>query len=87
MLNAVAKNKYNNENILIIGDSLGDLDAAKNVNALFFPILPLKEKESWEIFNQEGFQHFLNGSYTGEYENNHIEKFHSTLNIKPHWLD
>jgi phosphoglycolate phosphatase-like HAD superfamily hydrolase len=86
MLNAVAKDKYKSENILIIGDSFGDLKAAKNINALFFPILPLKEEESWEIFNQKGFKFFLDGNYSGEFENNHIEKFNLTLNIKPHWL-
>ena len=85
MLNAVAKNKYKNENILIIGDSFGDLNAAKNINALFFPILPLKEEESWELFNQKAFQSFLDESFSGEFENNLIEKFHSTLNIKPQW--
>ena len=87
MLNAVAKNKYNNENILIIGDSLGDLNAAKNINALFFPILPLREEDSWKIFNQKGLQYFFEGNYSGEFENKQIENFHSTLNIKPHWLD
>ena len=87
MLNAVAKNKYENENILIIGDSFSDLNAAKNINASFFPILPLKEEESWGIFNQKVFQDFLNGCYSGEFENNQIEKFHLTLNVKPHWLD
>jgi 2-hydroxy-3-keto-5-methylthiopentenyl-1-phosphate phosphatase len=86
MLDAVAKNKYKNENILIIGDSFGDLNAAKNINALFFPILPLIEEKSWELFNQKGFQNFLDGSFSGEFENKLIEKFHLTLNIKPDWL-
>ena len=44
MLKAVAENKYDSNKILIIGDALGDLKAAKNINALFFPILPLKEE-------------------------------------------
>ena len=87
MLNAEAKNKYKEENILIIGDSLGDLNAAKNIKASFFPILPLKEEESWEIFNQKSFKYFLDGSYAGKFENDQIEKFHLTLNIKPIWLD
>ena len=86
MLNAVAKHKYKSENILIIGDSLGDLNAAKNINALFFPILPLIEEKSRELFNQKGFQNFLDGSFRGQFEDNLIEKFHLTLNIKPDWL-
>ena len=85
MLKAVAENKYSPEKILIIGDAIGDLQAAKNINALFFPILPLKEKESWSEFNKVGYDHFINNSYIGEYQNNQIKFFQSILNLDPPW--
>jgi phosphoglycolate phosphatase-like HAD superfamily hydrolase len=39
-LELAAKDKYENEKILMIGDAYGDLKAAKQVDALFYPILP-----------------------------------------------
>jgi phosphoglycolate phosphatase-like HAD superfamily hydrolase len=85
MLKAVAENKYDPDKILIIGDAPGDLRAAQNINALFFPILPLKEEVSWSEFNKVGYEHFINNSYTGEYQKNQIQKFQSVLNLAPPW--
>ena len=85
MLKAVAENKYDPNKILIIGDAPGDLKAAQNINALFFPILPLKEEMSWREFNAFGYDHFINDSYKGEYQNNQIQKFQSILNLAPPW--
>ena len=85
MLKAVAENKYDPDKILIIGDAPGDLRAAQNINALFFPILPLKEEVSWSEFNKVGYEHFINNSYTGEYQKNQIQKFQSVLNNAPPW--
>lgn len=86
MLIAVAKEKYAQDNILIIGDSPGDLIAAQAANALFFPILQSKEEESWHNFNSEGCENFLNGVYTGYYQNEQINQFKSSLDIVPSWL-
>ena len=86
MLIAVAKDKYAQDNILIIGDSPGDLIAAQAVNALFFPILQSKEEESWHNFNSEGCENFLNGVYPGCYQNEQINQFKSSLDIVPSWL-
>ena len=86
MLVAVAKNKYAQDNILIIGDSPGDLIAAQAINALFFPILQSKEEESWHNFNTEGCEIFLNGIYSGSYQNEQINQFQSSLDTIPTWL-
>ena len=86
MLIAVAKEKYARDNILIIGDSPGDLIAAQAVNALFFPILQSKEEESWHNFNSEGCENFLNGVYPGYYQNEQINQFKSSLDTAPSWL-
>ena len=86
MLIAVAIEKYAQDNILIIGDSPGDLIAAQAVNALFFPILQSKEEESWHNFNSEGCENFLNGVYTGYYQNEQNNRFKSSLDTAPSWL-
>ena len=85
MLKAVAENKYDKNKILIIGDSPSDLQAAQNINALFFPILPLQEEISWNEFNNVGYEYFINNSYIGEYQNNQKQKFQSILNLPPPW--
>ena len=85
MLRAVAENKYKSDNILIIGDAPGDLKAAQNINALFFPILPLKENESWDEFNRNAHKHFFNNSYLGSYQTNQIDQFELSLSINPSW--
>ena len=87
MLSAATKNNYPKENILVIGDSPGDLSAAQSVNALFFPILSQREEESWEFFNQIGFKHFFNGTYFGKYQKSQIKNFQLSLHSKPSWLD
>jgi len=85
MLKAAAENKYDQNKILIIGDAPGDLQAAQNINALFFPILPLQEEISWSEFNKVGYDNFINNSYQGIYQNNQIQKFKSVLNLDPPW--
>ena len=86
MLTAATKNKYENNNILIIGDSPGDLKAAKNINAHFFPIIPLNENDSWEFFLQKGYQFFLNGNFSRKFQISQINKFESILAKKPSWI-
>jgi hypothetical protein len=87
MLKAVAENKYEPNKVLIIGDAPGDLKAAGNINALFFPIIPSQEEMSWVEFNKVGYGHFINNSYEGEYQNNQIQKFQSILNLAPPWVN
>ena len=85
MLMAATKGKYKKDHILIIGDSPGDLRAAKNINALFFPILPLSEEKSWNVFNTFGSLNFINETYSGNFEEDQIKQFQSLLNIEPPW--
>lgn len=77
--------KYKRENILMIGDAPGDHKAAKANDAKFFPINPGQEEESWKRFINEAADKFKTGKYTGEYEENLIEKFDALLPEKPPW--
>lgn len=85
MLLAVAKGKYTDDHVLIIGDSPGDLNAARNTNALFFPILPTREEQSWKVFNSESCDYFLSSNYNASYQKDQIMKFESILDDNPPW--
>lgn len=84
-LQFAAKGKYPDEHILMIGDALGDRDAAHTVNALFYPILPGSEERSWQRFLEEASDRFLNGSYAGAYEAERIAEFEERLSDQPPW--
>jgi phosphoglycolate phosphatase-like HAD superfamily hydrolase len=80
-----AKGKYPDEKILMIGDAPGDMIAAKSNGALFYPINPGHEEDSWELLYKEGIDCFINGVYAGGYENTLIEEFNKCLPAKPSW--
>jgi phosphoglycolate phosphatase-like HAD superfamily hydrolase len=80
-----AKGKYDDDKILMIGDAPGDLKAAKDNNALYFPIIPGREEQSWEDFYNEGLDRFFNGTFAGEYEQMLINSFFTSLPELPPW--
>jgi phosphoglycolate phosphatase-like HAD superfamily hydrolase len=80
-----AKGKYKVDNILMVGDALGDLKAANSNGVLFYPINPGKEDESWEFFFSEGLDNFFNGTFKGEYQDNLIKEFKKFLPEHPGW--
>ncbi len=78
-------NKYRPDHVLMIGDAPGDLKAARDNAALFFPINPGQEEESWQRFHEEAAHRFLAGEYSGEYEASLIAEFERTLPETPPW--
>ncbi|HEX7961678.1 MAG TPA: HAD hydrolase-like protein [Terriglobales bacterium] len=84
-LKLAAGDKYAANRVLMIGDALGDLEAARASNALFFPINPGHEEESWERFFKEGFQRFLAGEFAGTYQAALIAEFDKLLPSSPPW--
>ncbi len=84
-LKYAAVDKYELNNILMIGDAPGDLKAAKANGVLFFPINPGKEELSWEKLYKEGLDKFFNGTFKGEYENKLMAEFELLLPQKPNW--
>lgn len=81
-----ARSKYREDRILMIGDAKGDMDAAKNSNILFYPIIPGEENYSWKIFIEEGLDRFVNGKYAGTYEDMLIKTFKNSLPETPPWV-
>lgn len=84
-LEYAAKGKYADDHILMIGDALGDRDAAHAVNALFYPINPGAEEMSWRRFYEEASDKFLDGTYAGAYEAALIAEFEQLLSDVPPW--
>ncbi len=59
----IEKGGYKPENVVMIGDALGDYQAAEINNILFYPILVGKEVESWAYFKDEILNDFIENKY------------------------
>jgi len=80
-----AKGNYQPDQILMIGDAPGDLKAARSNGALFFPVNPGHEEESWWRFFEEAMHRFVAGEYAGDYEARLIAEFDRLLPEVPPW--
>ncbi len=82
-----AKGRYAPGHVLMIGDAPGDLRAAQANGALFYPINPGHEEQSWERFHTEAVHRFLAEDYAGEYEAGLIADFDALLPELPPWRE
>ena len=80
-----AVDKYPEENILMIGDAMGDMAAAQQNSILFYPVIPGKEDLSWKRFQEEGKLKFFGGTFRGQYENKLHREFEKSLPSEPFW--
>ncbi|NOZ20867.1 MAG: HAD family hydrolase [Planctomycetes bacterium] len=79
------KGQYSKSRILMVGDAPGDMKAARANGALFYPINPGHEEDSWQRFYDEAIDKFLNEKYNGAYEKKLIKEFNKLLPSKPPW--
>jgi len=84
-LDYATKGRYEKNHVLMVGDAPGDMKAAKANNALFYPINPGDEVESWKRFHDEAVDKFVNGEYAGDYEKKVIAEFDAYLPELPPW--
>ena len=84
-LSCAAKGKYGKNPVLMIGDAPGDMNEAHATGALFYPINPGHEAESWKRFHDQAFDKFITGAYAGDYEKELIAEFDSYLPEQPPW--
>ncbi|WP_437205664.1 HAD family hydrolase [Planctomicrobium sp. SH664] len=84
-LSACQKFGYVGDKMLMIGDAPGDQKAAEAVGALFYPINPGHEEDSWARFNQEACAKFFAGTFKGEYQAKLIKEFEKYLPEHPSW--
>jgi phosphoglycolate phosphatase-like HAD superfamily hydrolase len=80
---AAMAGRYGPEQTMMVGDAPGDLEAARVAGALFFPIIPGAENESWRELRAEGAARVLNGTFRGMYQEDLIARFDSVLSAVP----
>jgi phosphoglycolate phosphatase-like HAD superfamily hydrolase len=80
-----AREKYPSDKILMVGDAPGDLKAALDNEALFYPVLPGREEESWHRFYEEALDRFFKGTFKGGYMDGLRKEFEKALPEKPPW--
>lgn len=73
------KKGYDVDKILIVGDAPGDLQAAKNNDVKFYPILVNKEGFSWQRLVEEAVPRLINGEFDEVYQSQLIEEFNQSL--------
>jgi len=78
-------NKYEPDHVLMIGDAIGDLQAAKENNVLFYPIIPGQEEFSWQRLFNDAINRFFKLEYKGDYEDKIIAEFEKCLPENPLW--
>lgn len=84
-LQLAAAGKYPADKVLMIGDAPGDHKAAIANDALFYPIIPGKEEDSWKRFFEEALDRFFAGEYSGDYAAELLKEFDASLPENPPW--
>ena len=84
-LGTAMKGRYAPERTVMVGDAPGDLETARAVGSLFFPIIPGDEPASWVELREEALQRVSAGTFSGEYQNSLISRFNSVLSETPPW--
>jgi hypothetical protein len=69
----------------MIGDAPGDLKAAKDNGAMFFPIVPGYEEQSWKLLYEEGLDRFFAETFFGAYQQELLDEFNRYLPSEPPW--
>ena len=63
----------------MVGDALGDYNAAKLNEVLYYPILVKRENESWTRFYNEIINKFIEKTYKKLYQDEVILEFKENL--------
>lgn len=70
---------YGAENVMMVGDAVGDHEAALDNKVLFFPILVGKEAQSWENLAKEAAIKFKLHTYQKAYQESLVEIFYKNF--------
>lgn len=79
------KEHYKEGRVLMIGDAVGDMEAAHDNGTFFYPIRPGEETQSWKEFYEKGMRMFLDHQYGSEAEKEQIARFMACLPEEPPW--
>ena len=84
-ISLATRSRYAPGKVLIIGDGPGDMKAATDNGALFYPVNPGQEEGSWERLYVEAYDTFLAGDYAGAYQDGLVAEFEALLPETPPW--
>lgn len=70
---------YESRKVIMVGDAMGDAQAASANGVAFVPILPGREQESWQRLNEEALPKLLHGTFSPEYQNQLLAALRSVL--------
>lgn len=79
-IRALLEKGYEKRKTLMIGDAMGDYEAAEKNEVFFFPILAKKETESWEACRETALDRLFEGNYGGEYQRHVLKQFRDNFN-------
>ena len=80
-----AQKRYPHDKMLMIGDAPGDKKAADANDALFYPIVPGRETQSWEKLLEEALPKFFKGAFAGGYQEGLLVEFNRALPSELPW--
>ena len=72
-------NGYDKKKVVMVGDAVGDYNAAKENGVYFFPIIPKYESKSWERLLNEGISKLVNNEFDEGYQKELLDEFYSYL--------
>ena len=73
------KKGYLHENVMMVGDALGDYEAARKNGVFYYPVLVRKEKDSWAEFKETAVRKLMDGSFAGVYQEQKVQEFLNNL--------
>ena len=73
------KKGYESSHALMIGDALGDYEAAEKNGIFFYPILVRNEEHSWEECRKTALNRLYQENYGGNYQDQVLKEFRKNL--------
>ena len=70
---------YEGRKVMMVGDAMGDAQAAAANGVAFVPILPGREAESWRRLQEEALPKLLHGTFSHSYQNELLAALRSAL--------
>lgn len=70
---------YEKEKTIMVGDAMGDYEAAIKNGIWFYPIIVQREEESWERLEKEAFPRLKKGAFDEKYQREIFEEFEKAL--------
>lgn len=73
------KRLYDANQVLVLGDAKGDMQAAQDNDVLFYPILAGNEATSWLEFKDKYLNLFINNQFDNTIQEHVIQQFYNNF--------